>query len=64
LGQQLRHDAAVRAGDQQRAWALSCSESPKKGRSLGESVALKLQETIDDVLHGEPPYRLIQQLLD
>ncbi|MDT4855569.1 hypothetical protein FQZ97_899290 [compost metagenome] len=52
LGEELGHDATVRAGDEQRLRILCRCELLEKLDTLRKDLALKAQEAVDDVTHG------------
>ena len=55
LGEQFGHDATVGAGDEQRPWRLAGGELLEQFPAARQDLALKFQETVDDILHAPLP---------
>ncbi|SPO56150.1 protein of unknown function [Pseudomonas sp. JV551A1] len=52
LGDQFRHQSAVRAGDEERLWRLLIGQILEQFDPLRKGVLLKLQKSVDDRFHG------------
>jgi hypothetical protein len=55
LGEQFGHDATVGAGDEERPWRLAGGELLEQFPAARQDLALKFQETVDDILHAPLP---------
>jgi hypothetical protein len=55
LGEQFGHNATVGAGDEQRPWRLAGGQLLEQFPAARQNLALKFQETVDDILHAPFP---------
>ena len=52
LGNQFRHQTAVRTGDEQRFGILAGGQAAEEFFTLGEDLFLEVEEALNDMLHS------------